>query len=258
MEPVAHPASPFLNLSAASQNICPQMKTKSSSWICLRKAFFGCCYGPGLSELFQSSDTSSAQQSFSSWAAKPDHDNARKGVRGQSDGRIFRKGHRRVREAVVSLLGRKSWWLLFVGLERMEALQGKRQSTCFPLLLFCRFGNCWRKNNYPLCQQHCATEDTHAMQMPATWTCEVERIQPLAWHAMDRSGGALSAWLESPFSSSDSSQSQVATQGQTQHSWLLQESSVRVCKAANPGPCRATKATWRRDTLESKPCCQLP
>ena len=89
MEPVAHPGSSFLNLSAASQNICPQMKTKSSSWICLRKAFFGCCYGPGLSELFQSSDASSAQQPFSSWAAKPDHDNARKGVRGQSDGRIF-------------------------------------------------------------------------------------------------------------------------------------------------------------------------
>ena len=53
-------------------------------------------------------------------------------------------------------------------------------------------------------------------------------MQPLAWHAMDRSGGALSAWLESPFSSSDSSQSQVATQGQTQHSWLLQESSVAL------------------------------
>jgi len=67
---------------------------------------------------------------------------------------------------------------------------------------------------------------------------------------MDRSGGALSAWLESPFSSSDSSQSQVATQGQTQHSWLLQETLALAGQRRPLGGVTLLKA--------SRFCCQPP
>ena len=88
----------------------------------------------------------------------------------------------------------------------------------------------------------------HAEGKNATWTCEIERIQPFAWHAMNKSGRALSAWLETPFTSSD----------RVKAGWLHKDKlnsgcCVRVGEAANPAPGRSSKATWQRDTLESTP-----
>jgi hypothetical protein len=61
-------------------------------------------------------------------------------------------------------------------------------------------------------------------------------------------GRALSAWLETPFTSSD----------RVKAGWLHKDKlnsgcCVRVGEAANPAPGRSSKATWQRDTLESTP-----